>query len=259
MPTVTSADGTRIEHDRTGAGPTVIIIGAGPNDRNANAELAGLLATRCTVINYDRRGRGGSGDTQPYSPDREIEDLRAVADAAGAPVSLFGTSGGAFIAFRAVAAGMPVERIAVWEPPYPSSVSGPAVPPDYLQQQKALADRGHGGDMVELFLTAAVGLPAEVVAGMRQAPFWAVLEAAANPALVYDAEIAGDFAIPVDQLARLDCPVLVLDGGTTPWLTRCSDAVAEALPKADRKTLAGQQHNVEATALTPALADYFTR
>ena len=68
MPTVTSADGTRIEYDRTGAGPTVIIIGAGPNDRNANAELAGLLATRCTVINYDRRGRGGSGDSSPYSP-----------------------------------------------------------------------------------------------------------------------------------------------------------------------------------------------
>lgn len=259
MTIVTSADGTRIEFDQTGAGPAVIVIGAGPTDRTANAELAGLLASRCTVINYDRRGRGGSGDTPPYSPDREIDDLRAVADAAGGPVSLFGNSGGAFIAFRAVAAGMAVERIAVWEPPYPSSVSGPVVPADYKQQLNALADQGRDGDMVELFLTAVVGMPPEVVAGMRRAPFWPFLEAAANPALVYDAELAGDFALPADQLAKVQCPVLVLDGGTTRWMTRSADAVATALPKADRNTLVGQQHNVEAAALAPVLADQFAR
>lgn len=259
MPTVTSADGTRIDYDQTGAGPAVIVIGAGPTDRTANAELAGLLATRCTVVNYDRRGRGGSGDTPPYTPDREVEDLRAVAGAAGGPVSVFGSSGGAFIAFRAAAAGMPVERIAVWEPPYPGSVSGPAVPTDYKQRLKVLADKGRHGDMVELFLTAAVGMPAEVVDGMRQAPFWPSLEAAANPALLYDAELAGDFTVPVDQLARVDRPVLVLDGGTAPWMTRSADAVAKALPNADRKTLVGQRHNVEAAVLAPALADYFAR
>ena len=59
MPTITSADGTRIEYDRAGHGPAVILIGSGPTDRGSTAEPAGLLADSCTVINYDRRGRGG--------------------------------------------------------------------------------------------------------------------------------------------------------------------------------------------------------
>jgi hypothetical protein len=258
MPQVISADGTRIEYDRTGAGPAVILICAGPTDRNTNAELAALLAESCTVLNYDRRGRGGSGDTKPYSPDREVEDLRAVAEAAAAPVRLFGTSGGAFLAFRAAAAGLPVEHIAAWEPPYSGSVSGPRAPSDYRDQLAVLAEQGRDGDMAALFLTAAVGFPAEVVAGMRQAPFWPALEANANPALLYDAELAGDFTIPTGMLAAVTCPVLVLDGGTTPWLSDAADAVGRALPRPVRQTLAGQPHNIEASALAPALAAFFT-
>ncbi len=257
MSDITSADGTRIEYDQTGSGPAVILISAGPTDRNSNAELAGLLADSCTVINYDRRGRGGSGDTAPYSVDREVEDLRVVAEAAGGPVSLFGTSGGAFLAFRAAAAGMPCTSVAAWEPPYIMEGSRPPVPADYAEQQASLAKQGDPGAMVELFMASAVGMPPEFVAGMRQAPFWGFLEAAASPALVYDAELAGDFSLDTGELAKVSCPVLVLDGGTTPWLSHAADAVAAAAPAAARQTLTGQQHNVEATALAPALARFF--
>jgi pimeloyl-ACP methyl ester carboxylesterase len=257
MPKATSADGTQLDYDESGSGPTVVLINAGPTDRNSNAELAGLLSGSCRVINYDRRGRGGSGDTAPYSVDREVEDLEAVARSAGGELALFGSSGGAFLAFRAVAAGMPCTRIAAWEP-YIIAGSRPPVPADYADQQADLARRGDGGAMVELFLTSAVGMPPEFVAGMRQQPFWGHLEAVASPALVYDAELAGDFSVDPTQLAKLSCPVLILDGGTTPWLSQAADAVAAATPDAVRQTLNGQQHNVEATALAPALIRFLT-
>jgi alpha-beta hydrolase superfamily lysophospholipase len=258
MSNVISADGTRIDYDQSGSGPTVVLIGAGPTDRNSNAELAGLLSASCTVINYDRRGRGKSGDTTPYSVDREVEDLLAIADVGGGEVGLFGTSGGAFLAFRAVAAGMRCTRIAAWEPPYIIEGSRPPVPADYAEQQANLAKRGDPGAMVDLFLTSAVGMPSEFVAGMRQGPFWGFLEAAAIPALAYDAELAGDFSLDTGQLADVTCPVLVLDGGTTSWLSATAKAVAAAIPSAVQQTLSGQQHNVEATALAPALASFFT-
>jgi hypothetical protein len=66
---ITSSDGTTIAFDRPGAGPAVVIIGAGPTDRNANAPVAQLLANSFTVVNYDRRARGQSGDNQPFSVD----------------------------------------------------------------------------------------------------------------------------------------------------------------------------------------------
>lgn len=254
----TSSDGTRIEYDKSGSGPTVLLIGAGPTDRSSNADLAELLSASCTVVNYDRRGRGGSGDTLPYRVLREIEDLQAVADAVGGPVSLFGTSGGALLAFKAAAAGMPVARIAAWEPPFIPAGSREPVPADYADQQAALSRQGDLAGMVELFLTTAVGMPGEFVGGMRQGPFWQFLEAAASPALVYDAQLAGDFGVDAEQQAKVTCPVLVLDGGTTPWLTEAADATAKATPRSVRRTLSGQQHNVEAGALAPALAEFFT-
>ncbi|MFD3401535.1 alpha/beta fold hydrolase [Kribbella sp. NPDC058693] len=257
MPTVTSTDGTGIEYELSGAGPVVVFIGSGPTDRTSNAELAGLLAGSCTVINYDRRGRGGSGDTAPYAVEKEIEDLQAVVDAAGAPVSLFGDSGGAFLAFRAVAGGMRVDRIAVWEAPYIVPGSRPPVPDDYAEQQAALATAGDSGAMAELFLGTAVGMPAEFVAGLKAGPYWSFLADAASPALVYDAQLAGDFGIDSAQQAKVSCPVLILDGNTTPWLSETADALAKMTPGAVRQTLDGQQHNVEAAVLAPALSAFF--
>jgi hypothetical protein len=112
--------------------------------------------------------------------------------------------------------------------------------------------------MVELFMTAAVGMPKEFVAPMRQAPFWAAQEAVA-PTLVYDATIMGDYSLPGTRIARVQVPTLVIDGGTTPWLSAAADAVADALPRAQRRTIAGQPHNVDAAALAPTLAEFFKK
>jgi hypothetical protein len=143
----------------------------------------------------------------------------------------------------------------VWEPPYIIDGSRPPVPADYRRQLADLLAAGRQGDMVELFLTQAAGIPAPFVASIRQSPFWASQEAVAH-ALVSDADIVGDFSLPAARLAAVKAPTLVVDGGQTPWLSTSADAVADALPDARRRTLEGQPHNVDAAALAPVLAEF---
>ena len=255
--TVTSADGTSIAYDRVGHGPALLVIGAGPVDRSVNAPLAQLLGAEFTVYNYDRRGRGGSGDTAPYDVSREFEDIQAVIDVAGGSAHIFGTSGGGAIALEAAARGMDVTRLVVWEPPYIVAGTRPPAPPDYRQQLIDLLAENRRGDMVGLFFTVA-GLPAEFIAQMRQSPFWPDMEKIAH-ALVYDATMIGDFSVPTARLAAVDTvPTMVIDGGTTPWVTAGADAVAAAVSGAHRRTLTGQPHNVDPAAIAPAIAEFLT-
>ena len=119
--------------------------------------------------------------------------------AAGGPVMCYGTSGGAIIAFQAAARGLPLTRLAAWEPPYIIPGTRPPVPADYRDRQWALRGQGRRGDMLELFFTEAIGMPADMVAGMKAAPFWEATAAAAT-CLAYDADMLGDFSMPQQQL-----------------------------------------------------------
>jgi hypothetical protein len=150
---------------------------------------------------------------------------------------------------------VPITKLALWEAPFTVDGSRPPVRADYRQQLEALLEQDRRGDMVALFLTDAAGLPAPLVEQLRQAPFWDAQEAHAHT-LVYDAAMMGDFAIPATA-AKARVPTLVLDGGTTPWLTSAADKLAGVLPDARRQTLSGQQHNVEPAAIAPALAEFF--
>jgi hypothetical protein len=91
-----SRDGTEIAFDRIGEGPPVILIGGAFSWRRWKGfvELADLLAPGFTVLNYDPRGRGDSGDTKPYALQREFEDLQAMISAAGGAASVWGLSAG---------------------------------------------------------------------------------------------------------------------------------------------------------------------
>src|SRR5262245_51240127 len=255
---VTSKDGTSIAFDRLGEGPAVVLVGGILGDRSQQAPVAELLAPHFTVFNYDRRGRGESGDTPPYAVEREVEDLEAVIDAAGGSAMVYGTSGCAVLALEAAARGLlpKVTKLALWEPPFIIAGSRPSPPPDYQAQLSELLSQGQRGDMVTLFLEQAVGMPAEIVRQMRLAPWWPAQEALAHT-LVYDAAIVGDYSIPTERLTSITVLTAVIDGGTTPWLSQSAQAVAEALPNARRRTLAGQPHNVAPEAIAPVLAEFF--
>ena len=143
MYTTTSRDGTTIAYDREGDGdPLVLVPGAFSYRRYpGQVKLAGLLAARFTVYSYDRRGRGDSGDTKPYAVEREIEDLAAVIDAAGGHVHVWGLSSGAVLALEAAAAGLPIRRLAVHEPPFVVDPVDRRPPADLLQRVTTLVER----------------------------------------------------------------------------------------------------------------------
>lgn len=261
MHKVVSADGTSIAFDRSGRGPAVILV-AGALSRRAdpvNAGLADLLAERFTVYNYDRRGRGDSSDTQPYAVEREVEDIAALIEAAGGSAYCYGISSGGVLALEAARRLPSITKLAVYEPPFIVDGSRPPRPRDYVQQLDTMTAEGRPGDAVAYFMTAAAGIPAEFVAGMRGQPFWAGLEAIAHT-IAYDGRVMGDTMhgepLPAEW-ATLTTPTLVLDGGRTPAFHTSALALAELLPNARHETLAGQEHNVEPQAIAPVLATFF--
>jgi hypothetical protein len=256
---VTSRDGTTITFDRLGDGPPVILVSGGSVDKWSNAGLAALLATDFTTLNYDRRGRGASGDTPPYAIEREIDDIDAVVTAAGGSASLYGSSSGAALALIAAEklGGGRITKLALWEPPY---ILDPAArpPADQVEQYNTMLAEGRRGDAAQYFMEKVVGMPAEFVAGARSQPWWAATEALAHT-LPYDATIMGDFSLPVDLAAGVAIPTIVLDGGASfGFMGPTADALAKVLPTGQRRTLAGQEHNIDPTVLAPALKEFFS-
>jgi pimeloyl-ACP methyl ester carboxylesterase len=256
METVTSRDGTEIAFDRLGQGPPVVLVCGGSVDRTADAAIAQELSSDLTVFNYDRRGRGDSGDTQPYAIDREIEDIEAVIEAAGGEAGLWGSSSGAVLAMFAAEAGLPIRKLALWEPPFiPEGV--PTPPADQVEQYERMVAEGRRGDAVEFFMSRVVGMPPEFVAGARQQPFWAATEALAHT-LAYDARIMGDYRIPVDRAAQVKVPTLVIAGGADmPWMRDTAKALAEAIPDGSSRLLDGQGHDVDPAVIGPVLKEFF--
>src|SRR5229473_1793970 len=182
MKTVVSADGTKIAFDQTGEGPPVILVVGAFNDRATGAPLAKALESRFTVLNYDRRGRGASGDTQPYAVEREVEDLDALIREVGGAARVFGYSSGGSLALEAAARGLNITKLALYEAPFMvgDDDSRPRPPKDMARQLAKLVASGRRGDAVELFQTEMVGIPEQVVVQIRHAPFRPALEAAAH-------------------------------------------------------------------------------
>jgi pimeloyl-ACP methyl ester carboxylesterase len=257
---VRSADGTTLAVDRRGTGPAVVLVHGAFTDRAhpTLAEVAALLSPWFTVCNYDRRGRGGSGDTLPYSVDREIEDLAALIEAAGGTALVFGGSSGGGLAIEAASRLPGIAGLALWEPPYHTDDRAPWLPDDFAAQLDELVEQGRPGDAVARFMIEAAEVPAETVEAMRAGPHWEPLVALAHT-LAREAAVMGpNNALPVERLARLDQPTLVLTGDQSPeWMRHAGQAVADAVPGASHRVLAGQAHDVSAAALAPELLEFF--
>ncbi|MFF0738851.1 alpha/beta fold hydrolase [Streptomyces sp. NPDC004111] len=260
MDKVFSADGTAIAYERLGSGPAVVLVGGAFMTRGDSAALAGLLSEHFTVITYDRRGRGDSTDSPAYDVQREVEDLDALIECAGGAAMVFGMSSGAALALEAVARGSAVSRLALYEPPFITDSSRPSLPADYVAHLTALVEQGAYGEAVAYFMTEAVGMPAEAVAGMRQAPFWTGMEATART-LPYDGQVMGDTMsgrpLPADRWQSVTVPVLVGSGdaGAPHMLTGARELAALA----DNFTLhvfPGQEHDIAPELLAPVLTGF---
>lgn len=255
METVKSADGTVLAYDRTGDGPPLIVsVGAFCTRQTFAAPED--LRRRFTVVTYDRRGRGDSGDTEPFAPEREYEDLAAIAAAAGSePPFVFGHSSGAAIALRAAAAGLPVAGIVAYEAPFLNEdAPSPAVDPaEHIRQ---LVSSGRRREAVAFWMSDVVHLPDEMLAQLDGAPWVAALEPL-TPTLPYDIAVT-DGGVPMSELARITAPVLILGGKNSPgWFQRSVAEQAAATPGARLRMLDGFDHNAPPEVIAPILIDFF--
>ena len=263
MRTVTSKDGTTIAFDQSGEGPALILVSGalGVRSHPMITQLAAQLAPHFTVFNYDRRGRGDSGDTAPYAVERETEDIEALIDAAGGSAFVYGISSGAALALEA-ANKLPakVKKLALYEPPFIIGDSRPPLPEDYVERIDKLIAAGRRGDAVALFMKV-VGVPDEFLASMRDNPMWAEMEKVAHT-LAYDGIIMGDTQsgrpLPAERWAAATSPTLVIVGGASEaFFHQGTQALVDVLPNAQHRTLEGQTHEVTAEALAPVLVAFF--
>lgn len=262
MESVLSKDGTKIVYDKQGHGPALILVTGATMTRGSYAELAQLLAPNLSVYYYDRRGRGDSSDTMPFSLEKEIEDIEAIIDKAGGSAYVFGISSGACLAMHAAAKlGDKVSTLAMYEAPYDESDGAAETWKQYRANlDKAIAE-GRRGDAVVLFMQL-VGVPEQMINGMKNSPMWPSLEAVA-PTLRYDAAAMGDDrSVPVEVAAKVTAQTLVMDGGASleslPFMRPTAEKLAKAIPHALRRTIEGQSHDVSWAVLAPVLAEFFS-
>jgi len=245
---VTSPDGTTIAYEQSGSGPLLILVPAAISDRNGTSRLAGQLSAHFTVINYDRRGRGKSTDTQPFAVAREIEDIEALIDAGAHSAFLFGSSSGAALALEAAnKLNRKVKKLFLYEPPFIVDDTRPPVPDDFSQRVADTVSAGHRNDALKLFFCKAIGIPHFAVNVMRYLmPGWSKMAGMAHT-IPYDlAVLAGTQTgrpLPATRWSSLNAPILVVVGSKSkPFFRSGAIALTEVLPGAQYRLLEGANH-----------------
>jgi hypothetical protein len=263
MESVTSRDGTTIAYEMFGQGRPLITVCGATCDRALMRSTAQALGQHFATVNYDRRGRGDSGDTLPYAVDREIEDIAALIDEAGGPAHLYGHSSGAGLVLHAVAAGLPVDRFVLHDPPYsPDDASSKEAARSFAQRIRGLLAEDRRAEAIETWFRGT-GVPDEMLEGMRTTPGWPGLVAFA-PTLAYESAVMGDIehggAVPEEVAARATRPGLVLVGSESPpFMMEVSRRLADLLPEGSHRVLEGQGHVVAPEVLAPVVAEFLPR
>ncbi|MGY1732919.1 alpha/beta fold hydrolase [Geodermatophilus sp. SYSU D01045] len=258
--TVASADGTRVAYEVWGSGPPLVTVCGATCDRALMRPTARALGSSATTVAYDRRGRGDSGDTLPYAVEREVEDLAALVGAVGGHASLYGHSSGAALVLRAVAAGLPVDRFVLHDPPFaPDDAAFREESRAFAVETLDLLAAGERDEAMDRWCRGT-GMPDEVVDAVRATPRWAELVALA-PTLAHDLavldSVATGGAVPEDVARRAARPGLVLVGGDSPpFMREVARRVADLLPAGQLRVLPGSGHVVAPEVLAPVVAEF---
>lgn len=254
---VTSADGTRIGFDRLGQGAPLVVVAGLLCDRRRLAEVAVVLGERFDVISYDRRGRGDSSNVEPYAVERELEDLAALIDVLGGSSSVYGHSSGAGLALRAAAAGLPITRLVLHEPPFgPADDESQRAARQLATTVRSAIEDGRPSDAIAAFLRES-GLPLDQVEEISHDPEMIAIA----PTMVHDHEVMGDFdaggTIPEAVVRRVNVPTLVIAGADSPQFFRdTATRLAELLPGGRLAVLPDADHGAPADVVGPVVVDF---
>jgi pimeloyl-ACP methyl ester carboxylesterase len=244
--TALSADGTRIAFWRTGAGEPLVLVHGTSADHGRWARVVPALAAEFTVFAVDRRGRGGSGDGDVYAIEREFDDIAAVIDEIGSPVTLVGHSYGAICSLEASLLSGGVARLILYEPPIPVGLEIYA--PGTLERLAAMLARDDREGILMAFMTEIVRMPRTQAEQSRRLLGWDARVALAHT-VVRETVADERYRFEAERWSRLTVPTLLLHGGASPpFLVKATEIVSAALPHSTLHVLPGQQHVAMETA-----------
>ncbi len=257
MQHVISDDGTKVAYEKTGQGPALIITGGALGDHHFYIPLANELAKHFTVYNFDRRGRGRSGDTQPYSVEREVEDVAALIAHAGQQVFVYGHSAGSALALRAAAAGLKIAKLALADPPYSRHGDTDEVAKarfaEAAAKMQALHDKGDHKGAATFFLSG-FGLPPEAVEEMLQSPAGERMIDCAR-ALPYDYAMLGDGLVPNALAVKAAMPTVILTAETAPETAK---ALVKIMPSAEIRMMKASAHDLAPADIAKVVTPFFS-
>ena len=259
---VTSRDGTQIGYSTAGSGPAIVLVDGALcwREMGPATPLANELKDRFTVYTYDRRGRGESGDTKPYSTQREVEDLAAVIEAAGGSVAIYAISSGVILALEAANTIPGITGMVLYEAPIFTDSSRKPVPSDYVARMDQLVASGDNAGAVRHFMQNGIAVPWYALLMMQLFGMFKKM-APVGPTLPYDTAFVAPLwtykALPSNRWPNVTVPVLTIGGSKSdPWMQNAQKAIAANLPNARHKTLEGQNHMVAATAIAPMIKEF---
>lgn len=246
MEKVKSNDGTLIAYQRTGQGPPLVLVHGWTADHTRWALLLGELERHFTVYAMDRRGRGESGDTEPYALEREFEDVAAVVNAAPPQVNLLGHSYGALCAMEAALRTTNLRKLVLYEPGFP--VEGIEMyPPGTRERFQAFLNQNDREGLLLAVFRDLVEVPERDLALMRAEPVWQARLAAAHTVVREMAD--ADYVFDPKRFRSLAVPTLLLVGETSPpVLTKPTERLASVLPNRRVVVMPGQGHVAMRTA-----------
>lgn len=242
MQRVISADGTPVAYWRSGQGPPLLLVHGATADHSTTWRFVRpLLERHFTVLAMDRRGRGASGDAEPYELRREAEDVAAVVDAIGGPVHVLGHSYGGLSAIEAALLTTNIDRLVLYEgvPLRGSDAYDPGII-DRLEEMLAAGDVE--GMLIAFYRDVVMMAPEDIELLRGQDEAWQVrLRNAAT--LPRELRWESGYVFAPDRFRGMRSPTLFLVGGDSPSREFANaEGVADALPNAEVVVLPGQEH-----------------
>jgi pimeloyl-ACP methyl ester carboxylesterase len=246
MEHVISKDGTPIAYERSGTGPPLVLVHGTTTDHTHWTPYIPKLEQYFTVYAVDRRGRGQSGDTEPYAIQREFEDVATLVDSILCTVGLLGHSYGALCSLEAALLTTHIHKLALYEPPIYTKIKQ-SYPTDTLDRINAHLKAGNlEGALLILYEIAQISI--DELNLLRSLPSWQarVLAAHTIPREQISVE---NYSFDPSRFKNLKTPTLLLLGGeSSPFYKAATETLHMSLPHSRIAVLSGQQHAAMVTA-----------
>ena len=247
MEHVTAKDGIPIAYERSGEGLPLVLIHGAAADHTRWTPILPELEKHFTVYAVDRRGRGQSGDVEPYTIEREYEDVVAVVDSIPAPVNLLGHSYGAICSLEASLKTSNLRQLILYEPPIHADVKE-NYPSDAVDRMNSYLHIGERDKALIIFLQEIVGIPQIEINMLRSLPSWSSRVAAAHTLPREEASV-GSYILKPQRFSHMETPTLLLLGGDSPsFFTATIEALKKSILNSRIAIMPGQRHAAMDTA-----------